>query len=135
MNRIAVLVAVMLLPMSVMAMRPVDDAELSSISGQTGVSIFVDITMNISIDTLAWGDSDGLGVGAYNPWGLTTAGGYVGVSNFRVTGLSVRPRSADSFAGYVPSSTAASFWPSPAVIDVYNGIPYFRIDVGSPGTP
>ena len=115
-----------LLPASLMAMRPISDAGLSGITGKAGVSFYVDITMNISIDTIAWGDSDGLEPGFYNPWGLDTAGGYVGVKNFRITNLSIRQRT-----GYYPVSST-SFWPDPVSIDVYNGIPYLRVDVSAP---
>jgi hypothetical protein len=108
--------------MSASAMKPVTDTELAQITGKAGVSIFVDITMNISIDTIAWGDSDGLAPGPYNPWGIDTAGGYVGITNFRATNLSIRPRTD----GFYPISSSA-YWPSAATIDVYNGIPYYRV--------
>ena len=57
---------------------------------------------------------------------LDTAGGYVGVKNFRITNLSIRPRT-----GYYPVSST-SFWPDPVSIDVYNCIPYLRVDVSAP---
>ncbi len=47
------------LPMSVLAMTAIDDNELAEITGQAGVSINVDVTANLSIGTIAWGDSDG----------------------------------------------------------------------------
>jgi hypothetical protein len=109
--------------MSASAMKPVTDTELAQITGKAGVSIFVDITMNISIDTIAWGDSDGLAPGPYNPWGIDAAGGYVGVSNFRISNLSVRSCPV----------TSTPFWPGPVTIDVYNGIPYYHIHVDPPG--
>lgn len=50
-----------ILPLTCHASRAISDEDLSSITAQTGVSIFVDITMNIHIDCIAWGDEDGLG--------------------------------------------------------------------------
>lgn len=126
MKKAATILFIFLLPMSASAMKPVTDTELDQITGNAGVSIFVDITMNISIDTIAWGDSDGLTPGFYNPWGINAAGGYVGVKNFRITNLSIRPRT-DSF--YPISSSA--YWPSATTIDVYNGIPYYRVHIAA----
>ena len=128
MKRIFTVLIIMVLPLSVFAMNPMADEELSHIVGKAGVSFFVDITMNISIDTIAWGDSDGLAPGPYNPWGIDTAGGYVGVTNFRVTNLSIRPRTD----GYDLISSSA-YWPAASTIDVYNGIPYYRVHVGAEG--
>lgn len=125
---ITILTIITVLPISVFAMKPMADQEMSDIVGKAGVSFFVDITMNISIDTIAWGDSDGLAPGPYNPWSIDTAGGYVGVTNFKVTNLSIRPRTH----GYNLISSGA-YWPSAATIDVYNGIPYYRVHVGAEG--
>ncbi|MBN2298843.1 MAG: hypothetical protein JXM72_09620 [Deltaproteobacteria bacterium] len=123
-----VLAIITVLPVSVYAMKPMADQELSHVTAMAGVSFFVDITMNISIDTIAWGDSDGLAPGPYNPWSINTSGGYVGVTNFRVTNLSVRPRT-DGY-NIISSST---YWPAEATIDVYNGIPYYHVHAGVQG--
>ena len=48
------------------ALTSLADEDLSEVSAQTGVSIFVDITLNIHIDCIAWGDPDGIG-GAPQP--------------------------------------------------------------------
>ncbi len=119
-----VLLAALLLPLSAMAMKPLDEADLSRISGQSGVSIYVDVTMSIHISTLAWGDSDGLGKGPYNPWGIQTSGGYVGASDLSVSNLSVRPYHPN----VLPNSV--SFWPEEGAIDIVNGVPYYRVLVG-----
>ncbi|MHB8137441.1 MAG: DUF6160 family protein [Smithellaceae bacterium] len=47
------------LPMSVMAMTTITDNELSTVTGQAGVSINIDVTANLTIGTVAWGDADG----------------------------------------------------------------------------
>jgi len=69
------------LPMSVMAMQAITDNELSTISGQAGVSINLDTNINLQIGTLAWGDKDGLGTTEAN------GTGWVGV-----TGLTANAR-------------------------------------------
>lgn len=134
MRKIFLLFAALLLPLSAEAMKPMSEADLSLVAGQSGVSFFVDITMNIHIDTLAWGDSDGLAPGPYNPWGIEASGGYVGVSNFTVTGLSVKPYLGGLFSGYAVSPDSVSFWPGASTIDVHNGVPYYRVHTG-PGNP
>ena len=65
------------LPMSVLAMTAIDDNELAEITGQAGVSINVDVTANLSIGTIAWGDSDGF-------TGYSNAG-YVGIEGLNLT--------------------------------------------------
>ncbi len=51
-------------------MTPLTDSELSDVSGQAGVSIMPNITMDIHFDVIAGGDSDGLG--SNNIWGEKT---------------------------------------------------------------
>jgi hypothetical protein len=129
MKRLSIIMTIIvMLPASAYAMRAMADQDLSHVTGMAGVSFFVDITMNISIGTLAWGDSDGLAPGPYNPWGIDTEGGYVGVTNFKVTNLSIRPRTDG-----LHSISSSAYWPSAATIDVYNGIPYYRVHIGADG--
>jgi len=49
------------IPLSGLAMTPMNDEDLDLVSGQSGVSIFVDVTISIHIDAIAWGDEDGIG--------------------------------------------------------------------------
>jgi hypothetical protein len=104
MKRVLTILAILLLPLSVWAMTPIADSDLSNVTGQAGVNINANVTMDIAIGTMAWGDADGL-TGVYDPWdvnGLTTAGGYVGMSNFNIYNLSIKARteSTDSYNGY-----------------------------------
>lgn len=60
MKKLCILAAVilMLLPVSAMAgMQAASDTELSEISGQTGITI--DMNMSVTAGTVAWGDDDG----------------------------------------------------------------------------
>ena len=61
MKRVLTILAILLLPLSVWAMTPVTDSDLSNVTGQAGVSINQDVMMNIHMDVMAWGDADGLG--------------------------------------------------------------------------
>jgi hypothetical protein len=89
---------IFLLPFSAWAMTPVSDSELSDVTGQAGVNINPDLTMDINIGTIAWGDADGLGTD--NIWGEKTTGGYVGVTNFNITNLQIKLRDNDGYNGY-----------------------------------
>jgi hypothetical protein len=91
MKKTLVFLIILLLPLSAWAMTPVTDSDLSDITGQAGVSINPDMTMDITINTMAWGDADGI-TGVYNPWTHVTQGGYIGVNNFNITNLKVRLR-------------------------------------------
>ena len=82
MKRVLTFLALMLLPLSVMAMTPVSDSTLSDVTGQAGVNINADLTMNIGIGTVAWGDSSGIDAGF--GWTAAPAGGYVGVNNLNI---------------------------------------------------
>ena len=72
-----VLFTLVVLPMSVLAMTDINDDELSTVTGQAGVSINVDVTANLTIGTIAWGDSDGFA-------GYTNAG-FVGIEGLNLT--------------------------------------------------
>jgi len=88
------LFAVMALPMSVMAMTSMQDSDLSTVTGQSGVSIGADITMNLSFGTVAWGDLDGLATAAdtTNHDQNTLAGGWVGIQNLAINNLRIHMR-------------------------------------------
>ena len=87
MKYVLTIFALLLLPLSARAMMPLEDAELDQVSGQSGVSILPNITMDIHFDVLAWGDSDGIGG--------SSSGGYVGVADLSVKNLSVGPRTEE----------------------------------------
>jgi hypothetical protein len=123
-KRIFILAILLCVPLTSMAMKSMDDKALDGISGQAGVSIMVDITMNIHIDTLAWGDADGLAPGPNNPWTIQTQGGYVGLTNLTVTGLTLAPRGMSS------STSSVSLWPDTGIINVLNGVPYYQVNAG-----
>jgi len=124
--------AIMLLPLSVMAMTPVSDQTLSDVTGQAGVNINADLRMDITIGTLAWGDADGITT-SYNPgWALTDAGGYVGVTGLNITDLRIKARETDTFGGY---SAPAMLKPITIDVatdeDIYDGNTFVRFGLGS----
>lgn len=116
MKRVLTILAILLLPLSVWAMTPVSDSALSNVTGQAGVNINVDLTMDITIGTMAWGDNDGLSTHPYNIGGLNTngfnwnatgdAGGWVGIEDFNIDNLTIRARYDDTYNGYRPYGTA-----------------------------
>jgi len=110
MKRVLTFLAILLLPLSLWAMTPVSDSDLSNVTGQAGVSINADLSMDISIGTMAWGDDNG----TKDYWSADTAGGFVGVQNFNLTGLRVRART-ETDDGYYHYRT---FFIKPITIDV-----------------
>ena len=110
MKRVLTILAILLLPISVWAMTPVTDSDLSKVTGQAGVSINQDVAMDIPMGTMAWGDSDGLGnivLGAHttnhttglNPWTTVTTGGYIGINDFDMQ-VRIKARTTDTYNGY-----------------------------------
>jgi hypothetical protein len=150
MKRVLTFLAIMLLPLSVMAMTPVSDQTLSDVTGQAGVNINADLRMDITIGTLAWGDADGITAAANPGWALTETGGYVGVTGLNITDLRIKARETDNFGvGYPvilddddnelnPGGTyLASTYLKPITIDVatdadmYDGATFVRFGLGS----
>jgi hypothetical protein len=87
------LIVCLVFPLSAMAMTTIADNELSSVTGQSGVSINMDVNMNLSMATLAWGDSDGVtGSVVNNIGGTTNNTGWVGLSTFNATGIHAQLR-------------------------------------------
>jgi hypothetical protein len=101
MKKSLTILAMLLVPITLWAMTPVNDSDLSNVTGQAGVNINADVTMNFSIGTIAWGDSDGI-TGVYMPWATVPTGGYVGITGFNINNLVVRARTntADSYNSY-----------------------------------
>jgi len=113
-------------------MTPVSDSDLSNVTGQAGVNINADLTMNVRIGTMAWGDEDGLdGVGAWPAWTVTDQGGYVGIKGFNLTNLRIMARETDTFDTYTTLQL------KPITIDVaqdsglYDGRTFVRMGLGS----
>lgn len=126
-----VLLALLVLPMSVMAMTDITDDELSTVTGQAGVSINVDVTANLTIGTVAWGDSDGF-------TGYTNAG-FVGIEGLNLT-VHASGRHDGAFA--TTGATAVGYMANdPITIDVGTndvgasivriGLPTFHITVST----
>ena len=88
------------LPMSVMAMTTISDNDLSAVTGQAGVSIGADITMNVSFGTIAWGDSDTTGFTGQ------TGGGWVGLKDGDINVMRIHLRSDSGMADLTRGYTA-----------------------------
>lgn len=134
MKRVLTFLAIMLLPLSVMAMTPVSDSTLSDVTGQAGVNINADLTMNIGIGTIAWGDRTGLDQWDYTGGGSAwtdsdgaTAHGYVGVENFNITNLWIRARTDGGIYGTGYPGTNGTYnltFMKPITIDVATNSTY-----------
>ena len=110
MKRVMTILAILLLPLSVWAMTPVSDSDLSNVTGQAGVNINADLIMNIGLGTMAWGDATG--VDAYaslgTSWPTATGPGYVGVTGFNITNLRIKARETNNFGtGYAGAGTVS----------------------------
>ena len=128
-----ILSILLLVSLPVWAMTPISDDDLSFITGQAGVNINPDLTMNISIGTIVWGDADGIN-GVYNPWPSIPSGGYIGVNNFNISNLKIRERTdpSDHWNNY------STLMLKPVTIDVATGTKlgmpdtaFIRIGIGA----
>jgi len=133
MKRVLTFLAIMLLPLSVMAMTPVSDQTLSDVTGQAGVNINADLMMDIYIGTLAWGDADGITASGSHPaWGTTDGGGYVGVTGLNITDLRIKARETDTFNGYLAPDMLKPITIDVATdADMYDGATFVRFGLGS----
>jgi hypothetical protein len=120
MMRLCGILLMVLIPLSLSAMTPMSDEDLSDVSGQTGVSIWVDLTMNIHIDTLAWGDSDGLGAITYKSPGACSGNHPVSFPVVTVTTASMSPHMMELYRRYsAPGSVC--FFPYAVNMDIVDG--------------
>jgi len=99
----------MLLPLSLMAMTPISDKDMSKVTGQAGVSMTFDLTLNMSFGQLGWGDADGAMINAPAFGADTTniAGGWIGIDNLQISTLHIWPRTDYTMehAGGITAST------------------------------
>ncbi|HQI01818.1 MAG TPA: hypothetical protein PLA18_11115, partial [Deltaproteobacteria bacterium] len=84
MKKTILIIACLLLPLSLMAMKSISESELSNITCQSGVSIMIDVTMDIHFDIIAWGDPDGYGNTQSSPQVGNAAGSFTGASESMV---------------------------------------------------
>ncbi len=119
---IAIASMLFLLPLSAFGLTVMEDSQMNDITAQAGVSIAADVFLDLHVDTVAWGDSDG----------ISGTEGWVGVSDMN----------ADLWFGMRKDVTAlgGSFDPADLqvlTIDVaqdaalYNGASYVRIGLGT----
>jgi hypothetical protein len=118
------LIACLVLPLSAMAMSTVADNELSSVTGQAGVSINVDMTATISVGTLAWGDSNGFTNYA--------SMGFVGLQGMTLT-ITAAGRLDGPFANDFATTSMGYLRNKPITIDVgTNGSGSTLVKIGIP---
>jgi hypothetical protein len=80
----------------------------------------VDVTMNIHIDTLAWGDADGLGAVTYKSQGACSSNYPVSVPAVTVTTAGMSPYMMELRRRYsAPGSVC--FFPSAVHLDIVDG--------------
>jgi hypothetical protein len=100
------------LPMSAMAMTTIADNELSSVTGQSGVSINLDVNMNVTANVISWGDADGFitpGNAGSGASANTSVAGYVGLTNLGINNLEISYRKdllAAGWAGHLGTNAA-----------------------------
>ena len=104
MKRVLTILAILLLPLSVWAMTPISDAQLSDVTGQAGVSINFDVTLDLEFGNLGWGDSDGW-YGFNAGFGTLAGGGWVGVDSLEMSKVHIWPRT-----DYTMDTTGAGGW-------------------------
>jgi len=81
------LIVCLVFPLSAMAMTAIQDNDLSTVTGQAGVSINLDVNMGLNVDTIAWGDKDGLGATS-----IGSGAGWIGLKSLSATGIRIRLR-------------------------------------------
>ena len=88
------IIASLIFSFSAMAMNTIGDNDLSKVTGQSGVSLGIDATIDMSFGIIAWGDKDGINT-------TYSSAGWVGLANGSIDDLRIRPR--------IDSAIAAAF--------------------------
>lgn len=91
MKKTAAFFTILAFPAVLWAMEPISDSELSDVLGKSGVSIMFDITMNVGIGTIGWGDPDGAVILDGDP-DAEVQGGWVGIDSLTIKNLHIWPR-------------------------------------------
>lgn len=81
---IAILAVLMLVPFTAFGLESLSEDVMDNVTGQAGVSIAADITVNLTMDTMAWGDSDGIDADT------SDSAGWIGLKNFNMSNLRIR---------------------------------------------
>ncbi len=92
MKKLALILALMLIPCSAFGLQMLDNNAMDQISGQAGVSIALDdVQVFIDIEKLAWVDCDGFGMGggAQVNGTCTGSGAMVSLNNFQIDVLNI----------------------------------------------
>ena len=110
MKKLALILALIIIPCSAFGMQMLDDNSMDSITGQSGVSIaFDDIQLFINIDTMAYIDSDGLQSSSiFNVESCDGAAGAVYLSDFQIDVLNVNAIVATTSSGVTTGLTSCS---------------------------
>lgn len=127
---LAVALTLMLIPFSAFGLEMLEDATLDSVTGQAGVSINVDVQVDATIGTAAWGDDDGI-------TGTSGDGGYVGLQDMVITELRVRAREDWALSGDATLIQQLDFLTIDVATDnaatdpLYDGRTFVRINPGT----
>ena len=90
MKKLALILALMLIPCTAFGLQMMDDSTMDGITGQSGVHIaFDDIQMFINIEKMAWIDCDGFTSEASIYGTCTGDAGALAISNFQIDVLNI----------------------------------------------
>jgi len=105
MKKLALILALLLIPCTAFGMQMLNDNAMDGITGQSGVSIAMDdIQLFINIDTMAYIDSDGLQSSSiFNVEHNTGPAGAIYLSDFQIDVLNVNAIVATSLGGTNPT--------------------------------
>lgn len=107
------LMAMLMLPLTSFSMTAMEEGDLSSVTGQAGVSINLDARVDLAADTVAWGDLDGFTAPNVSVTSGADAAGWVGLSDLSVQNLRVRADQtlleADWFKKHSNSTLATNY--------------------------
>jgi hypothetical protein len=136
---IAILAVLMLVPFSAFGLEALSEDVLDDVTGQAGVSINLDVNIaSVTMDTLAWGDSDGVSYTDASGTVTTHDGGWVGMSDFNMTDVEIHPRfdwvygsdAEKAQLQFVTIDVATDPNPDP-MSALYNGATYVHINPGT----
>lgn len=82
------LMAMLMLPLTSFSMTAMEESDLSSVTGQAGVSINLDARVDLMANVVAWGDADGFV--AENAPTNTGGAGWVGLTGLNIQNLRIR---------------------------------------------
>jgi hypothetical protein len=128
MKKLAIFLALMMVPFSAFAMDVISDSEMEAVTGQTGVDIAViDMSLDLEVMNFSWSDSD-CGVLIVSTVPVTYGPGYFNAFDINMENIYITMDTAASGVTSDANGTFMQYAAHPFTIDIISGSTNARLN-------